>query len=54
VQAADARGALREASALLRDDGRRKAMSEAGRALCAAHRGATGRHLATCRRLLRL
>jgi 3-deoxy-D-manno-octulosonic-acid transferase len=54
VQAADARGALREAAALLGDDGRRKAMSEAGRALCAAHRGATGRHLATCQRLLRL
>jgi len=27
-------------------------MSEAGRALCGAHRGATARHLAACRRLL--
>ena len=29
-------------------------MSEAGQKLCAAHRGATARHLAVCRELLRL
>ena len=38
LQAADAQAALREALGLLRDEGRRKAMSEAGKALCAAHR----------------
>jgi hypothetical protein len=31
---------------------KRSAMGAAGRRLCAAHRGATQRHLAVCRRLL--
>jgi 3-deoxy-D-manno-octulosonic-acid transferase len=52
VQAADAAGALREALALLRDPARRAEMAAAGRKLCEAHRGATARHLAICRRLL--
>jgi 3-deoxy-D-manno-octulosonic-acid transferase len=54
VQVADAAAAMREAFALLGDDARRKTMSDAGKALCAAHRGATERHLAVCRRLLGL
>lgn len=53
LQAADAAGAVREALALLEDPARCRAMSEAGLALCAAHRGATARQLAACLRLLR-
>ena len=54
VQVPDAAAAMREAHALLGDEGRRREMSEAGKALCAAHRGATRRHLDVCRRLLGL
>jgi len=54
VQAADAGAAMREAAALLADEGKRRRMSEAGKALCAAHRGATARHLQACRKLLGL
>jgi 3-deoxy-D-manno-octulosonic-acid transferase len=54
VQVADAAAAMRGAEALLSDEARRHRMSEAGRALCAAHRGATRRHLEVCRRLLGL
>ena len=53
VQARDARQATERAAGLLADDRARARMSEAGLALCAAHRGATARHLAVCRRLLR-
>ena len=53
VQAADAAGAIREAMALLDDPGKRRAMAEAGRRLCEAHRGATARQLAACLRLLK-
>lgn len=53
LQAPDAASAIREAMALLDDPGRRRAMAEAGRSLCAAHRGATARHLAACLRLLK-
>ena len=53
VHARDARQATERAAGLLADDRARARMSEAGRALCAAHRGATARHLAVCRRLLR-
>jgi 3-deoxy-D-manno-octulosonic-acid transferase len=53
VQAADAAAAMREARALLSDAPLRAAMGEAGRALCAAHRGATARHLERCAALLR-
>jgi 3-deoxy-D-manno-octulosonic-acid transferase len=52
IQAADAAAALREASGLLREPARRARMAAAGKALCEAHRGATARHLAVCRRLL--
>jgi 3-deoxy-D-manno-octulosonic-acid transferase len=54
VQARDARDAMQRAAALLADDAMRRRMSEAGKALCAAHRGATARHLAACKRLLGL
>jgi 3-deoxy-D-manno-octulosonic-acid transferase len=54
VQSADASTALDEAARLLGDPERMKRMSEAGKALCAAHRGATEKHLAACRRLLGL
>ena len=53
LQAADAAGAIREAMALLDDPGKRRAMAEAGRRLCEAHRGATARQLAACLRLLK-
>jgi 3-deoxy-D-manno-octulosonic-acid transferase len=52
VQAPDAAAAVREAMRLLGDPARRAEMAAAGRRLCEAHRGATARHLATCRRLL--
>ena len=51
-QARDARDAMQRAAQLLADDRARARMSEAGQALCAAHRGATARHLAVCQRLL--
>jgi 3-deoxy-D-manno-octulosonic-acid transferase len=54
VQVANAGAAMAEAAALLADGERRRRMSEAGKALCAAHRGATARHLQACRKLLRL
>jgi 3-deoxy-D-manno-octulosonic-acid transferase len=52
IQAGDAASALHEALALLRDPARRAQMAAAGKRLCEAHRGATARHLAVCRRLL--
>ena len=45
---------MSQALALLESEERRRAMSEAGKALCAAHRGATERHLRVCRSLLGL
>jgi 3-deoxy-D-manno-octulosonic-acid transferase len=54
LQVADAPAAMTSAAQLLADGERRRRMAEAGRNLCAAHRGATARHLAACRRLLRL
>jgi 3-deoxy-D-manno-octulosonic-acid transferase len=53
LQAADAEEAVRLALSLLEDDERRRKMGEAGMTLCAAHRGATARHLALCREILR-
>ena len=53
VQAADAPSAIQSALALLQNPEKRRAMSEAGRALCASHRGATARQLAACLRLLK-
>ena len=52
VQVRDTRQAMERAAQLLADDDARARMSEAGRTLCAAHRGATARHLAVCHRLL--
>jgi len=52
LQAPDAAGAAREVLDLLSDPARRAKMGEAGRALCAAHRGATRRHLDYCAELL--
>jgi len=46
VQAGDAASAMKRAAGLLRDARERRHMSEAGRKLCQAHRGATERHLA--------
>lgn len=54
VQAADAGSGIREALALLKDESRRKRMADSGVRLCEAHRGATERHLAVCRRLLKI
>ena len=46
IQAADAASAVKRALELLHDGRQRRHMSEAGRKLCQAHRGATERHLA--------
>jgi 3-deoxy-D-manno-octulosonic-acid transferase len=54
IQVPDAPSAMHSAMGLLANEEQRRRMSEAGRNLCAAHRGATARHLAACRRLLRL
>jgi 3-deoxy-D-manno-octulosonic-acid transferase len=54
IQAADASAAMQAAMGLLANEEQRRRMSEAGKSLIAAHRGATARHLAVCRRLLRL
>ena len=54
IQVPDAASAMRGAIGLLANEEQRRRMSEAGRNLCAAHRGATARHLAACRRLLQL
>jgi 3-deoxy-D-manno-octulosonic-acid transferase len=54
LQVADAAAAMAAARDLLANEEKRRRMAEAGRHLCSAHRGATARHLATCRRLLRL
>jgi 3-deoxy-D-manno-octulosonic-acid transferase len=52
VQVTGAAAAMRAAAELLADDARRNAMAQAGRSLCAAHRGATGRHLQVLKGLL--
>ena len=53
IQAGDAAAAIREALALLADAGKRAAMGRAGKELCAAHRGATQKHLLLCDELLK-
>jgi 3-deoxy-D-manno-octulosonic-acid transferase len=45
LQAGDAAAAMREAVGLLKNPEQRKTMAEAGKALCALHRGATQKHL---------
>src|SRR5688572_3748525 len=45
VQVADARAALVQVKELLSDPEKRERMAAAGKALCAAHRGATRKHL---------
>lgn len=52
LQARDAREALRAVQMLLSEESRRHAMGEAGLRLCAAHRGATRRHLAIVQSVL--
>jgi 3-deoxy-D-manno-octulosonic-acid transferase len=52
IQVSDAAEAIRQALELLSNPEKRKAMGEAGRRLCAAHRGATDRHIAVCGELL--
>ena len=53
VQAPDATGAIREAMTILSDPELGKKMGAAGRLFCAAHRGATQKHLRLCEDLLR-
>ena len=53
LQVSDPAGAMRVALELCADAPRRAAMGAAGVALCAAHRGATARHMEICRELLR-
>jgi 3-deoxy-D-manno-octulosonic-acid transferase len=52
LQVNDAGAALAAARALLDDSVRRTRMGDAGKRLCARHRGAAERHLAVCRALL--
>ena len=52
IQVADADALVREAARLLADPPARTAMGEAGIALCATHRGATGRTLRIVQRLV--
>jgi len=54
IQVHDAAAAMSSALDLLSNEKKRHQMGEAGKNLCSAHRGATARHLATCRRLLKL
>lgn len=51
VQVEDSSSAVREALRLISDPAVREKMGAAGRALCAAHRGATDLHLARCKSL---
>jgi 3-deoxy-D-manno-octulosonic-acid transferase len=53
VQAGDAKGAIRQALELMARAQARCAMAQAGRALCAAHRGSTARHVEVLRALIR-
>jgi 3-deoxy-D-manno-octulosonic-acid transferase len=53
LQVGGAPEAARAALELLDDEARRARMSEAGIRMCAAHRGATARHVAACRELLK-
>jgi 3-deoxy-D-manno-octulosonic-acid transferase len=52
LQAGSPAEAITMALELIHQEPRRKAMGEAGKRLCAAHRGATARHVEVCRRLL--
>jgi 3-deoxy-D-manno-octulosonic-acid transferase len=54
MQASDAAAAMRQALELLSNQKKREEMARAGKALCEAHRGATERHMAVCRRLIGL
>ena len=54
IQVPDAASAMRSAVDLLANEDRRRRMGESGRNLCNLHRGATTRHLAACRRLLKV
>jgi len=53
IQASDPRAAMASASALLGDEKRRRAMAEAGKKFCEAHRGAAQRQLAVCLEVLK-
>jgi 3-deoxy-D-manno-octulosonic-acid transferase len=53
VQAADAKGAIREVIQLLSSPEKRTALRAAGKTLCEAHRGATRRHLDVITALVR-
>jgi 3-deoxy-D-manno-octulosonic-acid transferase len=53
LQVGDAKTGVARALALLSDPEKRKAMGEAGKKLCEAHRGATAKHFEVCRRLIR-
>ena len=53
VQVLDAAAAIRQAEALLQNEPKRLQMSEAGRKLCALHRGATQKHLEVLKALVR-
>ena len=54
VQATDAGDAMHRAYVLLGSESDRRRMAEAGKNLCAAHRGAAERHLSVLRRVLGL
>jgi 3-deoxy-D-manno-octulosonic-acid transferase len=52
IQVGDAHSAIARAVTLLSESAKRKAMSEAGKQLCEAHRGATQKHLEILKALL--
>jgi 3-deoxy-D-manno-octulosonic-acid transferase len=52
IQVGDAHSAIARAVTLLSESAKRKAMSEAGKRLCEAHRGATQKHLEILKALL--
>ena len=52
IQVTDPRAAVRQAVELLSDRTKAREMAQAGKKLCAAHRGATQRHLAILRALV--
>jgi 3-deoxy-D-manno-octulosonic-acid transferase len=54
IEVSDAAAAIRQALELFSNQKKREEMARAGKALCEAHRGATERHLAICKKVIRL
>jgi 3-deoxy-D-manno-octulosonic-acid transferase len=52
IEVSDAAAAMRQALELFSNPKRREAMARAGKALCEAHRGATEKHVAVCKKII--